>query len=252
MARLARLCGRCSRPVTPYAGAYLILMSHHNLPLDVHDRAHVRDITHVRYERPWGKGEQVRREKSVISAGDLLRRLVYHLDRFQVQLLPVLVVPPIVGETQGLCVDIGPVDRQLWRSLAERRGWKFPSLARALIQWHWKLRKQFQKASPQDYASQLRLGRYLSFDPDRLQPWYYHEDELSKKVDQWSKDIEQANLITLLRRQKGKVIDEDLIALMVKDLDRAGTFRDAYVWNSPYMSPEELRKREYRSEGGQL
>lgn len=218
------------------------------LTMDVHDRGRVQAITRIQYECPLGRGAAMMREKSHIRAGELLRRLVYHLDRFQADLLPALELPPFAGDRRKFCVLVSETEREVWRGLAAARSWSMAELARALVFYHWQLREDYRMSGPAlRWADRMNRPEYLNFQPDRLQPWYFHAMEARDKVEGRSLE-DQAHLVELLRSRS---VSEDVIAEVVQALEEARSFRAGYKWDRVAMSPAELREMEHRSEAGQ-
>lgn len=218
------------------------------LALDVQDQARVKSITTVPYEKPMGQGEEVMRDKNHVSRGELLRRLFYHLDLFQKDLLPELELPPVVSACKLLCVNLSHEERELWRGLAARCGWTMTGLARALIFYHWTVREEYFASLP-GLSHIDRMGKIfqtLSFQPDRLNPWYYHATEARAAIDAKAK-ADQSHIVELLRAGG---VAEEVIETVVDDLENAAARRAEYEWEHPYISPEALRHNEHKRDGG--
>jgi hypothetical protein len=80
----------------------------------------------------------------------------------------------------------------------------------------------------------------MSFQPDRLQPWYHHQTEALARVEAKSKE-DQAYLVEKLRAEG---MDKEAIEEIVDELEEGREARQAYVWDEDYISPEEIRKQE--------
>jgi hypothetical protein len=218
-----------------------------NLNLDAHDRTYLRAICTVRYERPYGRGVEVLREKNAISARQLLGRLVCHLERFHAELLPQLEPPPVVGQRLPLVIRARDDELITWKGLAAVKAWSVVDLARALIFYHWQLREKFRAACPAiDYAHRIMPGSVdcLSFAPDRLQPWYYHENETLARID--AAATETLNHLAELLREKG--LSEDDIADVVGALEHGRQIREEFAWSGEQLSPGQLRQYVYHLE----
>jgi hypothetical protein len=215
--------------------------------IDVHDTARVRQLTAVNHERPRGRGRQVARDKTHIGAGPLIVRLAYHAELFQRKILRQVELPPVAGPRHMFCLAVTTKEREMIRRLAAARGWTMTDLVRALIFHHWRIREEYRLSAPQ-LTEMARVGFHecLSFQPDRLQPWYYHAGEVAERIEARSLE-DQNNLVATLRHHK---IDEKVIAHILEDFAEARHFRAKYAWDEDDVSPAELRHREYQSDGG--
>jgi hypothetical protein len=207
-------------------------MPHLNLLLDAHDRERLKAVALVPYEK-------------TPSQGRILLRLVYHADTFK-PILNDFEVPPADGERRYFCMNVTEEERAKIRELAGLLGLEMTPFMRALILYHHDLRQSYIESLPGlTYAE--NAGRWmirLSFQPDRIQPWYSHHTEHKAIVEGRAKE----SRVYWVEQMRARGNSEEEIADFLRAVEDAKEMRADYDWDEKVKAPGEVREEEQRAD----
>ncbi len=213
--------------------------------LDDHDREMLGALCRVALER-----KPSEKSDGKLGAGPIIRMLIYHCELFKAEILQELTVPPMEGERrEKLCIRMTGQERETLRALAELCSWSMSDLVRALIEYHWILREEYLQSQPAlTYAEHMsRSWRLLSFQPDRLNPWYCHERESKQRMEETA--TESRKIVAAQLREAG--LDGEHIEQFFHGVEVAKEVRDSYMWDDKAKSPAATRDEERRADEAQ-